>query len=145
MASAGFPATPAEVGPGAVTTYVLTAGDDLAPAPAQVCAIPAAGGLWASAGDLMRLATGWPSLLPAALARAALTPDGASGAGGQRHGLGWLISPGGDLALHAGAGGGATAALVRRSGDGRVLLAVTSRLTPLDPVLARIGAAWPDR
>jgi hypothetical protein len=53
--------------------------------------------------------------LPAALARAALTPDGASGAGGQRHGLGWLISPGGDLALHAGAGGGATAALVRRS------------------------------
>jgi hypothetical protein len=56
MFSAGFSATPAEVGPGAVTTYVLTAGDDLAPAPAQACAIPAADGLWASAGDLMRLA-----------------------------------------------------------------------------------------
>jgi CubicO group peptidase (beta-lactamase class C family) len=144
MGSASFPASAAEHGPHGVTGYRLGPGGDLVPVEEMICTIPAAGGLWASAADLVRLGTGWSSLLPPALARDALTAQTPPGPGGQRVGLGWLISPDGDLAVHAGAGGGTTAVLVLRIPDGRVHLAMTNRLTPLDPINARIMRSWGD-
>jgi hypothetical protein len=45
------------------------------PFPPQVSAIQAASGLWSTGADLVRLGTGWPSLLPPALAREAVTPQ----------------------------------------------------------------------
>jgi CubicO group peptidase (beta-lactamase class C family) len=143
MTGSSFPARSADLGPDAVTGYNLTPEGAFVPALARICTIPAAGGLWATAADLVRLGTGWPSLLPAALAREALTPQTAPGPGGHRVGLGWLIGPRGDNAVHAGAGPGATASLLVRIRDNQVHVTLTNRLTSLDPINARVLRSWP--
>src|SRR6266511_2917564 len=104
MHDSSFPARSADLGPDAVSGYNVTPEGTFVPVPAMISTIPAVGGLWATGADLVRLGTGWSSLLPAALAREALTPQVAPEPGGRRVGLGWLISPRGDVAVHAGAG-----------------------------------------
>jgi CubicO group peptidase (beta-lactamase class C family) len=142
MTGSAFPAAAADLGPDAVTGYNLNADGIFVPVPSTVCTLPAAAGLWATAMDIVRLATGWATLLPAELARAAVTPQTRPGPGGYRVGLGWLLDPGGDAALHAGAGPGATAVLLLRPRDGRLHIALTSRLVSLDPLNDRVLASW---
>jgi CubicO group peptidase (beta-lactamase class C family) len=142
MDGSSFPARSADLGPDAVTGYDLTPEGTFVAVPARLCTIPAVGGLWAPAADLVRLGAGWSSLLPAALAREALTPQTAPGPGGHRVGLGWLISPRGDVAVHAGFGPGATASLLVRMRGSQVHLTMTNRMIPIDPVNDRVLRSW---
>src|SRR6266540_6863851 len=142
MNDSSFPARTADIGPDAVTGYNLTPEGAFVPVPARVCTIPAAGGLWAPAADVVRLGAGWSSLLPGTLAREALTPQVAPEPGGRRMGLGWLISPRGDVAVHAGAGPGATASLLVRIRDNQVHLTMTNRMIPIDPINDRVLRSW---
>jgi CubicO group peptidase (beta-lactamase class C family) len=142
MNDSSFPARSADLGPDAVTGYDLTPEGTFVPVPARLCTIPAVGGLWATAADLVRLGAGWSSLLPAALAAEALTPQTAPGPSGRRVGLGWLISARGDVALHAGSGPGATASLLVRIRDNQVHLTMTSRFIPIDPINDRVLRSW---
>jgi CubicO group peptidase (beta-lactamase class C family) len=142
MNDSSFPARSADLGPDAVTGYDLTPEGSFVPVPARLCTIPAVGGLWATTADLVRLGAGWSSLLPAALAREALTPQTPAGPSGRRVGLGWLISARGDVALHAGSGPGATASLLVRIRDNQVHLTMTNRLIPIDPINDRVLRSW---
>jgi CubicO group peptidase (beta-lactamase class C family) len=142
MSGSSFPGRPADIGPGAVTGYSVTGAGAFAPVEEMISALPAAGGLWAPPADLVRLATGWSSLLPAALADEALTPQEAPEPGEPRVGLGWIISPRGDIALHAGAQPGACAALLVRIRDRQARVIVTSTLTSLEPIHDRVLRAW---
>src|SRR5580693_5520163 len=83
MSRSAFPASAVDIGADAVPGYTVAAAGAFEPVPATVCTLQAAGGLWATAADLVRLGTGWSSLLPAALAREALAPQaGAESEGG---------------------------------------------------------------
>ena len=130
----------ADIGPGAVTGYTVTAAGAFEPVPATVCTLQAAGGLWATAADLVRLGTGWSSLLPAALAREALAPQAASTSGEGHAGLGWLIRPRGDTAFLGGRGPDGIASLTIRLRDNRTHLVMASRLVLLDSVDDRHAA-----
>jgi CubicO group peptidase (beta-lactamase class C family) len=142
MNDSWFPARTADLGPDAVTGYNLTPEGTFMPVPAWVSTIPAVGGLWATAADVVRLGVGWSSLLPGTLAREALTPQVAPEPGGRRVGLGWLISPRGDTAVHAGAGPGATASLLFRIRDNQIHVSMTNRLIPIDSIHDRVLRSW---
>jgi CubicO group peptidase (beta-lactamase class C family) len=142
MSGSSFPARSVDLGSDAVTGYDVTPEGAFVPVPAPLCTVAAVGGLWATAADLVRLGAGWSSLLPAALAREALTPQTAPGPGGRLVGLGWLISPRGDVAAHGGAGGGATASLLVRVRDNQVHLTWTNKSTPLDAINNRVLRSW---
>jgi CubicO group peptidase (beta-lactamase class C family) len=142
MHDSSFPARSADLGPDAVSGYNVTPEGTFVPVPAMISTIPAVGGLWATGADLVRLGTGWSSLLPGTLAREALTPQVAPEPGGRRVGLGWLISPRGDVAVHAGAGPGATASLLLRIRDNQVHLTMTNRMIPIDPINDRVLRSW---
>ena len=144
MSGSWFPTRTADLGPDAVTGYNLTPEGTFVPVPAMISTIPAVGGLWATAADLVRLGAGWSSLLPGTLAREALTPQVAPEPGGRRVGLGWLISPRGDVAVHAGAGPGATASLLVRIRDNQVHVTMTNRLIPIDRIDERVLRSWPN-
>ena len=134
-----FPAGPADIGPGAVTGYTVTADGVFNPFPAQISTVPAVAGLWSTGADLVRLGTGWSSLLPAALAREALTATQAEpGAGGLRVGLGWLLAPGDQTAAHGGAGLDAVALLRSRIRDGRTHVVLTSRTITVESIDNRL-------
>jgi CubicO group peptidase (beta-lactamase class C family) len=120
MRDSRFPDSPADIGPGAVTGYTVTADGVFEAYPPQVSTVQAIAGLWSTGADLVQLGTGWSSLLPAALAREALTAVQAEpGPGGLRTGLGWLLAPDGQTAAHGGAGPDAVALLRGRVRDGR--------------------------
>ena len=142
MSRSAFPARAADIGPGAVTGYAVTAAGAFEPVPATVCTLQAAGGLWATAADLVRLGTGWSSLLPAELAREALAPQAASESGEGHAGLGWLIRPRGDTAVLGGWGPDGIAALTIRLRDSRTHLIVASRLVLLESVDDRLLRSW---
>jgi CubicO group peptidase (beta-lactamase class C family) len=142
MTGSSFPARPADIGPGAVTGYSVTRAGALAPVGELISALPAVAGLWAPPADLVRLATGWSSLLPAALADEALTPQAAAEPGQPRTGLGWIISPRGDIALHGGAQAGASAEILVRIRDRQARVVLTSTLASLEPVHDRVLRAW---
>ncbi len=142
MSGSSFPARTADLGPGTVTGYDVTPEGAFIPVPARIATMPAAGGLWATAADLVRLGTGWSSLLPAELADEALTPQTPPGPGGRRVGLGWFLSPRGDVAIHAGAGPGASAFLLVRIRDNQVHLTMTNRFISLDPIYTRVLRSW---
>jgi CubicO group peptidase (beta-lactamase class C family) len=150
MRDSRFPAGPADIGTdmgaGAVTAYTVTPAGAFVPFPAQVPALQAVAGLWSTGADLVRLGTAWSSLLPAALAAQALTVQAGAGAeaepGGYRVGLGWLISPGGDTAVHSGAGLEATAFLRVRVRDLRTHVVLTNRMIMLNSIDARLRRVW---
>ncbi len=56
--------------------------------------------------------------------------------------LGWLISPRGDMAAHAGGGLDGTATLAIRIRDNRTHLVLTSRLIPVNSIDAAPRGAW---
>jgi CubicO group peptidase (beta-lactamase class C family) len=95
---------------GAGTGYHLAGDGSLETAPAQICTVPAAGGLWTTAADLVRFGLSWASLLPAGLAREALRPQVDRDSTGARMGLGWLLNEPKDIGGHAGGGPGAAGA-----------------------------------
>jgi CubicO group peptidase (beta-lactamase class C family) len=144
MRDSTFPVTRAGIDQAAVTGYSLTLEGLFQPVPALICTIQAAGGLWSTGADLVRLGLGWSRLLPESLAHEALTPqaprDGEPR--GPVTGLGWLLSPRGDMAAHAGAGPDATASLAIRVRDQRTHVVLTSRMIPVNSIEARLLRAW---
>ena len=142
MRDSRFPDSPADIGPGAVTGYTVTADGALEPAPRQVSTVPAIAGLWSTGADLVRLGTGWSSLLPAALAREALTVQAGPGPGGLRTGLGWLLTPSDQTAVHGGAGPDAVALLRSRIRDGRTHVVLTSRMITVESIDNRLLRSW---
>jgi CubicO group peptidase (beta-lactamase class C family) len=142
MSRSAFPDRAADIGPGAVTGYSVTAAGTFEPVPATVCVLQAAAGLWATVADLVRLGTGWSSLLPAALAREALTPQAAPEGGGGYAGLGWLIRPRGDTALMSGVSPDGIASLTVRIRDNRTHLILASRPVLLDSLDDRLLRLW---
>jgi CubicO group peptidase (beta-lactamase class C family) len=137
-----FPERPADFGPAAVTCYSVTLEGVFRPFPAKVTAVPAVAGLWATGADLVRLGTGWPSLLPRPLAREALTPQAEGGIADYRVGLGWLIGPGGDSAIHAGAGIEAVALLRTRVRDHRTHVVLTNRQISVERIDKQLSQLW---
>jgi CubicO group peptidase (beta-lactamase class C family) len=138
MTRSAFPARVADLTPDAVTGYEVLAEGVFEQVPASVVTLPAVGGMRAPAAEVLRLGACWASLLPAALAREALTPQGAPGPEGLQPGLGWLLTRRGDVALHSGALPGAAALLLRRIPGGQVYLTMTTRFVPIDPVTRRV-------
>jgi CubicO group peptidase (beta-lactamase class C family) len=133
-----FPARAADLGPDAVTGYTATASGAIAPVRTVICVLPAIGGLWCTAAELVRLGTGWSSLLPAELAGEAVRPQTGPMPGGQRMGLGWIISPRGDLAVHSGAAPPASTFLRLDIRTGQVQAILASRLIWLGPLSDRL-------
>ena len=142
MRDSRFPARPADIGPGAVIGYTVTADGAVEPFPPQVATVPAIAGLWSTGADLVRLGTGWPSLLPEALAREALTVQAGPGPGGLRTGLGWLFAPDDQTALHGGAGLDAVAWLRSRVRDRRTHVILTSRAITIESIDDRLLHIW---
>jgi CubicO group peptidase (beta-lactamase class C family) len=137
-----FPARVADIDPRAVTGYRLTLEGRFETIPAQVFALQAVGGLWSTGADLVRLGLGWSSLLPEALAHEALTPQSVPDPGGGRIGLGWIITPRGDVASHAGANLDATATVTTRIRDHRTHVVLTTRMIPVNSIETRLLRAW---
>jgi CubicO group peptidase (beta-lactamase class C family) len=123
---------------GAVTGYGLAEDGSFEVAPAQVWAMPAAGGLWATAADLVRFGLAWASLLPGELAREALRPHAPQGSTGAHMGLGWLLNQPGDMSGHNGGSRGTAVSLIVRPSTGQTSAALTNRLLPIEPVNARL-------
>ncbi len=136
MAGSSFPASWLDTD--AVTGYQLADDGTFEPVAGQVCTIPAAGGLWATAADLARFGRGWASLLPAGLAGEALRPHADRDPAGAQIGLGWLLHRPKDVAGHAGGGPGAATSLLVQLSTGRASVAMTSRLVPIEAVNARL-------
>lgn len=124
-------------GIGAVAGYQVSDDGAFEPAPAHVCTMPAAGGLWTTANDLARFGHGWRSLLPTDLAAEALRPQ-VTQAVVAGVGLGWLVHASQDRYGHPGGGpGGATSLLVRLSDD-ETAVACANRHVPVEAVAARL-------
>jgi CubicO group peptidase (beta-lactamase class C family) len=113
--------------------------------PTRISAVPAAGGLWTTAADLVRFGLGWSSLLPDALAREALRPQAErdDSPGGQA-GLGWGLVLPKDVAGHPGAGNGFSASLIIRPGlvgpgGGQTWVVLTNRQVLVEAVNERLA------
>jgi CubicO group peptidase (beta-lactamase class C family) len=130
----------------AVAGYIVRPDVDRTFTPVRplVSCLPAADGLWTTAADLVRFGIAWKSLLPEALAREVLRPQTAGGPiRGQNFGLGWVLSPRGDGVRLAASGPGASTSLIVRDpaqpgGCPRVLVALTNRTIPIEPLNVRI-------
>jgi len=145
LRDSSFPARPADIAPAAVTSYNLTLGGLFEPIPAGIPNLQAAAGLWSTGADLVHLGLGWSSLLPESLAREALMPQTEPAPGGSQvagAGLGWLLSPGGEVAIHAGGGHDATAYLSIRVRGNRTLVVLTSRMIPVNTIAERLQRSW---
>jgi len=142
MRDSRFPTRAADIGADAVTGYTVTPEGVFSPAPARVPTVSAVAGLWSTGADLVRLGTAWASLLPAALARQALTVQAEPEPGGYRVGLGWLLGENGDTAVHSGAGLDDVAFLRVRVRDLRTHVVLTNRAIMLNSIDARLRQAW---
>jgi CubicO group peptidase (beta-lactamase class C family) len=146
LTDSSFPARAPDINTGidprAVTGYHLTLEGRFEPVPARISTLQAVAGLWSTGADLVRLGLGWSSLLPEALAHEALTPQTGPGPGGNRVGLGWILSPRGDIATHAGANVDGTAAITSRVRDQRTHVVLTTRLIPVNSIETRLLRAW---
>jgi CubicO group peptidase (beta-lactamase class C family) len=140
MTSSFFPSAWPGPGTDAISGYALADDGTLEPAGELVPTIPAAGGLWATAADLVRFGASWASLLPEELARAALTPQ-SSRPGGVQVGLGWHLNVRSYLAGHTGGGIGGATSLVVVLNHGRSHVAMTNRQVPAEPVNGRVMRA----
>lgn len=141
MRDCSYPGRAASLGPESVTPYELTQDGAFVPVQARICTIPAIGGLWATPADVLRIGTGWSSLIPRTLAAEALTSQERGPVNRQEPtaGLGWLLEPDG-TASHSGAGPGGAATLLIRGDQARVVL--TTRQVPLVPIEERLKEAW---
>ena len=124
----------------AVTGYTLTPDGAFEALPARVSTVQAIAGLWSTGADLVRLGTGWPSLLPAALTRAALTRQAGSGPRGLDVGFGWLLD--GETVVYGGAGFEAVAMLRSRVRDLRTQVVLASRAVIVEAVDDGLRRAW---
>jgi CubicO group peptidase (beta-lactamase class C family) len=149
MRDSGFPARAADIaaaqasasaGFRAVTGYTVTRDGAFEPFPAQVSTMAPVAGLWSTGSDLVRLGTGWPSLLPAALAREAVTPQTQTDRSRARIGLGLLLD--GRTAALGGAGLDAVAVLCTRLRDRRTFVVLTSRAATVESLDERLRRAW---
>ena len=138
MTASDFPVRWPETG--AITGYRLGQDGTFEPAPAQVSTLPAAGGLWTTAADLVRFGAGWTGLLPGELVAEAVRPQVAPvRPGAAEVGLGWLVNPAKDVSGHPGSGPGAAASLIVGRGSGQVTVALTNRMVSIEPVNARLA------
>jgi CubicO group peptidase (beta-lactamase class C family) len=142
MRDSTFPHDPAHIPEEAVTCYNVTADGDFVPLEPKVSAIPAVAGLWATGADLVRLGTGWSSLLPPSLAREALTAQAETSLGGHRIGLGWVLAPRGGTAVTAGVGIEAIAFLRTRIRDQRTHVVLTNRSITVESIDRRLTQSW---
>jgi CubicO group peptidase (beta-lactamase class C family) len=140
MRDSRFPAQAGDIGPGAVTGYTVTPDGAFEPYPAQVPTLQATAGLWSTGADLVRLSTGWPSLLPAALVREALTPQTEADRGGARIGLGLFLD--GGTAATGGAGFDTVALLRTRLRDRRTFVVLTSRVVTVESLDASLRRTY---
>jgi len=145
MRDSRFPAGRADIARdqadgGAATSYTVTLDGVIEPFPPQVCTIQAAAGLWSTGADLVRLGTGWPSLLPAALAREAFTSQARPDPSGVRVGLGLILD--GGTAAHGGAGVDTVALLRTRVRDLRTFVVLTSRAVSVESLDQHLRRAW---
>jgi len=124
----------------AVTSYTVAPDGALEPFPPQVATVQAIAGLWSTGADLIRLGTGWPSLLPAALARDAFTPQTEPGPSGVRIGLGLLLD--GRTGADGGAGLDAVTLLRTRIRDYRTFIVLTSRAVTVESFDQHLRHAW---
>lgn len=151
MRSSHFPSTATELAGGdrrgdglrPVTGYALTDDGTFRAEARSVCTLPAAGGLWTTAADLLRFGLGWASLLPSALVREALRPQASRGPQLGHSGLGWMIARNGDFAGCAGDGPGSSASLLVRLSDQAVRVAMANRQVPVEPVLVEVLSTRP--
>jgi CubicO group peptidase (beta-lactamase class C family) len=133
----------------AVTGHRRTDGGMFEPAPAQVPTMPAAAGLWTTAGDLARFGVGWSTLLPDPLAREALRPQADRDDYGGQAGLGWMLMLPKDVAGHPGGGPGFATSLIIRpglirpgpagSGGGQTWVVLTNRQVLVEAVNERLA------
>jgi len=142
MTASSFPTAWPDNDAGALTGYRLLGDGMFAAARRQVATMPAAG-LWATAADLLRFATGWSSLLPDSLAGEALTPY-ADHAGGGQMGLAWMLNQAKGRAGNAGVRPGFGASLIIHLSSGRACLALTNRQVPIEPLNVRLIRALTD-
>jgi CubicO group peptidase (beta-lactamase class C family) len=142
MRDSRFPARRADASIGAVTSYGVSAEGSFAAFPAELCIVQAVGGLWSTGADLVRLGTGWSSLLPAALAREAVTMQTKPLPTGQGAGLGWILIDGGDVAVHQGIGFDGAASLHLRVRDNRTHVVLTSRQMTTRSLDERLRNSW---
>lgn len=145
MRDSWFPASTQDIAAardtgGAITSYTVTPDGALEPFPAQVSTLQAGAGLWSTGADLVRLGTGWPSLLPAALAREALTPQTEPNSSGARIGLGLLLE--GGTTAYGGAGLEAVTLLRTRIRDHRTFVVLTSRAVTVESLDASLRRLW---
>jgi len=138
-------ARPPDQGRGAVTGYTVTPDGAFEPFPAQVSTLQAVAGLWSTGADLVRLGTGWPSLLPPALAREAVTPQPTTPQAGPepagvRIGLGLLLD--GGTAADGGSGLEAVALLRSRIRDHRTFVVLTTRAVTVESLDEQLRRAW---
>jgi len=139
MSGSSFPSRWPGTDPDAVTGHLVDGDMVFAPTRAIVRVVPASGGMWTTAADLVRFGASWSSLLPEALAREALRPHVAWPAGGGHFGLGWYIGAAGDIIGVGGGGPGTFVSLLIRD-PGRpwsgnlTHVAMTNRRLPILPV-----------
>jgi CubicO group peptidase (beta-lactamase class C family) len=164
MRASVFPHSAAELARDDIARcYTVTRELAFAPSPPQVPVLQAVAGLWSTGADLVRLGTGWPSLLPAELARAALTDQARADQARadqaradqapvgrpepQTHppvGLGWLLDPHGRTAVHAGGMPDAGALLRVRLRDLRTHVILTTRQIAIAATDERLTQVWTD-
>ncbi|MEY9848227.1 serine hydrolase domain-containing protein [Streptacidiphilus sp. MAP5-3] len=136
MDASSFPLTVPENDP--VTGYRLGEDGQFEPVPTPLATLQAAGGLWSTAPDLVRFATGWRSLLPAELAEQALTPQATRDDSGAQIGLGWLLHLTRDAVGHAGGGDASATSLLVRPSTGQVGVVHANRQIPAEPINAKL-------
>jgi CubicO group peptidase (beta-lactamase class C family) len=110
----------------------------------RLCTVPAAGGLWTTAADLVRFGAAWSSLLPGALAREALRPQAQRDGVGGEVGLGWMLMRPKEVAGHPGAGSGFSLSLIlgpglAGSGSEQTWVVLTNRQVLVEPVNERLA------
>jgi CubicO group peptidase (beta-lactamase class C family) len=140
MTASSFPAAWPGSDPDAVSGYNLEADGMFTLVPGKVCTMPSAGGLWATAADLVRFALSWSSLLPESLSREALRRHVARNAA-VHVGLGWNVNSEHGVAGHPGGGPGGSSSLVVRLAEQRAHVAMTNRRVPVEPVNGRVMRA----
>ncbi|MEJ3745509.1 serine hydrolase domain-containing protein [Actinomycetes bacterium KLBMP 9797] len=136
MNSSSFPITWPSTD--SVTEYLLTPEGLFEPAPNQMVTLPAAGGLWTTAPDLVTFGLTWASLLPDDLASEALRPHAERDSSGAQIGLGWLLHQAQDVCGHAGGGPNGSSSLLIRLSTGQTSVTLTNRLIPIEPVNLRL-------